>query len=552
MVFMADWKLRTKLLAGFVVVALLSALVGLIGIRSLKHIDQTETVLYEEGVDSLDDVGKIENDIRDIRIDTMEAVISEDTKAAQTHLAEAEEKEKELAKDLKGYEKTLNSDKDHRNFEELNAKLSTFLEKISEVDKDIEAGNAKAAMRELLGDAMKASNAVTIRAEEIVNEQLAFANQIHTDNEAASADAETQMIVTIGVCLGLALLLGFFLSSSITKQVTEVTTGLNEGASQVAAVSGQVSQASQQLAEGAAESASSLEETSSSLEEMGSMTRQNADNAAQASRLMEETKASMTKGNDSVMETVRAMKRINESADKVSRIVKTIEEIAFQTNLLALNAAVEAARAGEHGRGFAVVAEEVRNLAQRSAVAAKDTAQLIEENAHQAGNGAKISEEAGKALAETVERSRKVADLLGEIAAASQEQSKGIQEISAAMTQLDKVTQSNTANAEESASASEEMAGQAESLKNLVSQLVRVVEGSSARSMEVLRSAAENRAVKTATTTFSAPVAGSYKAKASGNGSKHINEKIHKLVESATHRSPEQVIPLTKEEMKGF
>ena len=43
--------------------------------------------------------------------------------------------------------------------------------------------------------------------------------------------------------------------------------------------------ASQTLAEGASQQAASIEETSSALEEMSSMTKQNADNAAQANTL---------------------------------------------------------------------------------------------------------------------------------------------------------------------------------------------------------------------------------------------------------------------------
>jgi methyl-accepting chemotaxis protein len=74
------------------------------------------------------------------------------------------------------------------------------------------------------------------------------------------------------------------------------------------------------------------------------------------------------------------------------------DEIAMQTNLLALNAAVEAARAGEAGRGFAVVAEEVRNLAQRSAQAAKNTADMISESVKNAEDGVKIAVDVSKSF----------------------------------------------------------------------------------------------------------------------------------------------------------
>ena len=117
------------------------------------------------------------------------------------------------------------------------------------------------------------------------------------------------------------------------------------------------------------------------------MTKQNADNAAEAAKLAKACSASVEEGKGTVIEMDGAMKNIAESSGKIADIIKIIEGIAFQTNLLALNAAVEAARAGEHGRGFAVVAEEVRNLAHRSSAAAKDITTLITDSVKKADIG---------------------------------------------------------------------------------------------------------------------------------------------------------------------
>jgi methyl-accepting chemotaxis protein len=286
------------------------------------------------------------------------------------------------------------------------------------------------------------------------------------------------MLCALGAgVLSASVVLSVFISRSITRPIHRVIEGLTEGSEQVSVASGQVSAASQSLAEGATEQAAGLEETSSSLEEMSAMTQQNAANAQQANTLAAEAKKAAGTGAESMSRMNAAIHDIQKSSDETAKIIKVIDEIAFQTNLLALNAAVEAARAGEAGKGFAVVAEEVRNLAMRSAEAAKNTASMIEESVKNSKNGVDIATEVGKVLDEIVQSVGKTTDLVSEIAAASQEQAQGIDQVNTAVSQMDKVTQQNAANAEESASASEELSAQAESMKEIVGQLVALVGG---------------------------------------------------------------------------
>jgi len=295
---------------------------------------------------------------------------------------------------------------------------------------------------------------------------------------AAASGTSLIMILSIAA-LVIGSVLAFFIGNGITSVLKRIISSLTEGSAQVASAAGQVSAASQSLAEGATEQAAGLEETSSSLEEMSSMTKQNAENAQQAASLAGEAKRAASNGNDAMGKMTSAITEIQKSSNETAKIIKVIDEIAFQTNLLALNAAVEAARAGEAGKGFAVVAEEVRNLAMRSAEAAKNTSAMIEESVKNAKSGVDITTEVSKVLGEIVGAASKTADLIGEIAASSQEQAKGIDQVNVAVSQMDKVTQSNAANAEESASASEELNAQAEQMNTIVGELVAIVGGSS-------------------------------------------------------------------------
>jgi myosin heavy subunit len=316
---------------------------------------------------------------------------------------------------------------------------------------------------------------------QFIDEVVKLGNQFGTDREQeATAVVRWSTIweIVMGVSgLLIGIVFSFISIRRLTRTLRELALSMNDGSQQVASASSQVSGSSQSLAEGASEQAASIEETSASLEEMASMTKRNAENAQKANDLAKQARTAADKGSDDMQQMNSAMEAIKTSSDDIAKIIKTIDEIAFQTNILALNAAVEAARAGEAGMGFAVVADEVRNLAQRSATAAKETADKIEGAIGKTAQGVEISKQVTEALNGIVAQIRQVDELIAEVAGASKEQTQGISQINTAVGQMDKVTQSNAASAEECAAAAEELNAQAVTMKDTVNELLHLVGG---------------------------------------------------------------------------
>jgi len=280
------------------------------------------------------------------------------------------------------------------------------------------------------------------------------------------------------LCVGMvAFAASFQLSGGLTSPILRAIDNLGAGTAQTVAAAEHLSSSSQFLAEGAGKQAAALEQTTSSLEEMSAMTKRNAENARKANELARQARAAADRSAIDMQAMDGAMGAIKASSDDIAKIIKTIDEIAFQTNILALNAAVEAARAGEAGMGFAVVADEVRNLAQRSAQAAKETAGKIEGAMVKTGQGIEISGKVAQTLSDIVAKARQVDDLVAELSSAASEQTQGIAQINAAVGEIDKVTQSNAARAEESASAAEELKAQAGSMNDSVAALLKLATG---------------------------------------------------------------------------
>ena len=295
-------------------------------------------------------------------------------------------------------------------------------------------------------------------------------------------EQRSDLTMGLGICLllgvGTVLVAFFVLRRSIIRPVNRTIEGLTRSVLQVENTVVGLHTCSKGLAQGANSQAASLEESSASLEELSSMTRQNADHAEKADRLMQRTNHQAERANRRFDRLGRTIQGIAEASAETSQIVKTIDEIAFQTNLLALNAAVEAARAGEAGAGFAVVANEVRNLAMRASEAAQNTSLLIETTVNRVEDGMACVKEADESFRAIVSEAVKAGELIAEIAAASREQAEGLGQINNAIGEIDQVNQKNACEAQQGADLADGMNREAAAMGAYVKVLEAVVKGS--------------------------------------------------------------------------
>jgi methyl-accepting chemotaxis protein len=257
-------------------------------------------------------------------------------------------------------------------------------------------------------------------------------------------------------------------ANTAAERIGQIVGQIKQSAREVSDASAEISGSTTDLSQRTEEQAASLEETSASMEEIAATVKKNAENAQQANQSTAKARDVADRGGEVVAKAVEAMAQIEASSGKISDIIGVIDEIARQTNLLALNAAVEAARAGEAGRGFAVVASEVRTLAQRSSQAAKDIKDLITNSNGQVRSGVELVNKAGAALGNIVESIKEVAALVSDIAGASIEQSTGVEEVNKALTQMDEVTQQNSALVEENAATAKTLEHQAKNMDERV------------------------------------------------------------------------------------
>lgn len=471
---MKNLTIGKRIILGTSILCLIIALISIFSIARILSLNKISDSIVQDSMPGMIDANTMDsllaaNQIRSCMLLAVKSP-SERQKLREEIAATAQA----TTEAMTNYESTIFAAEDRSNFDKLKAIRLDYLKCRDQYFSLLETNSSAAT--DYLATTLTPAYETYSKAGDVVMQYNA--NNGHNRGNQLSAQVTSDIrILTITSICGLAagIIGSLIIVTSISKALRAIATQIADGANHTASAAAQVSAASQTLAEGSSESAASLEETSASLEEMASMTKRNADNAQTAKDAAGQTRLAADSGSQQVQNLLVSMTGIKTASEDIKKILKSIDEIAFQTNILALNAAVEAARAGEAGAGFAVVADEVRNLAQRCAKAARETAEKIEDSVKRSHEGAAISSEVATSFEQIQTRIRQLNELVAEIAGASGEQSQGITQVNAAMSQMDKVTQSNAASAEESASASQELNAQAETLKATVANLNSLV-----------------------------------------------------------------------------
>ena len=459
---------------GFVFLAILIVVLGATSFQLSKTGTARSAELSERLLPALESLAGLQESTLKYNVANLEYVTGRDEETQARKLAAAAAYRKDIDVHAAELARGLDSADARALQEKIAAALKTYDESIARLQKSLKANEFEEAMKTLDGDVAKNYAAIETALTALSRFVFDLSNR---NGEATQGILDRNLRITLvlgSVIAGLALLsVGFvqWLSFRISRNLGNISGTLSEAAVEIFSKAGSFTATSTQLADGASQQAASLEETSASLEEMAGMTRRNAEAAQNAKQIAGQTRTAVENGTQGMQRMTAAMDGIKSSSAEMSKIIKSIDEIAFQTNILALNAAVEAARAGEAGAGFAVVAEEVRALAQRSAAAARETANKIEVALNKSNEGANTSVEVAGMLDQIVDQVRKMDSLVAEIATSSGEQSQGIEQITKAMSEMDKVTQSNAAGAEESASAATELSAQSTQLREAVEQL---------------------------------------------------------------------------------
>lgn len=410
-------QIKTKLLAGFLSVALVAALIGGLGIYNLVQSSKTTETMYSVNTAPLGNLIKITEGLQRIRVNMRDIVLLSGEEM-QDRVNRVDAINADIEKEMAEFEKSISSSDARLAYEELQKAIDGYKPIQQQVIKFALSGKHDAAIAVLLGNA-RAAQDIQTAIDKINSIKTSQAKDKAEQDKLSSRTAITMMVIFCLVGVGLSVGLGLYIARIITRplnSLVEASNSISKGdlTSTIEVKStdeiGDLAKSFRIMLNNMRDMVSAIANKASTL---AASSEQLSSSSEQTSAASGETAATMNQ----VSSNVQIM---SDKFDHIQGVVGGVTKITGDTKILSINASIEAAHAGEIGKGFAVVADEVGKLSEETKILAEQIISNVDEVKSQVNE---------------------VASSVQNVAAATEEQNAAMEEVSSTAQELTAIAQ---------------------------------------------------------------------------------------------------------------
>jgi methyl-accepting chemotaxis protein len=218
----SDLKIGTKLLVGFLIVAVLAAVVGYVGILNLNAIKSSDHDLYAENVSGLDNAGFAALYFQNVRFSVLQSLTVSDAEQRNECLDGIQSSAAKVDEYLKAYEKGIVDEQDSQLFSKMKTQWGNYNALVANVINYERAGKNQQVRELVYGELTAAGEPLRDGFNNLMAYNAKGAKDRSNANIALADRAEATMIAVIIIAMLVAILLGVFLSRMIGRPIAKM------------------------------------------------------------------------------------------------------------------------------------------------------------------------------------------------------------------------------------------------------------------------------------------------------------------------------------------
>lgn len=215
-------KIASKLILGFLLVAIIAAVVGIIGLTNMYDINDGGKLLYQENTLGVAYASDAASNFERLRYNALK-LISVDTEEERAECVEKiDELNNAVITSLSKYETTVSSQDERLVFEELSKDFDVYKAYMEEVITQSNAGQDASAKEIILKDCKDLGDGIRNDFVSLMADNVAAAEQKAKDNQKATSNAAILMIGVIAIGVIISIALGIFVSRVIGNPIKQI------------------------------------------------------------------------------------------------------------------------------------------------------------------------------------------------------------------------------------------------------------------------------------------------------------------------------------------
>ncbi len=225
---MKEIKIKTKLIASFILMAIITAILVFVGIDKIKDVDAQDTILFNDVTKPLGELAYIAQDFQRIRVIYRDYILEDETEKIKSLIKERKKYSTEIDQQLEEYKSTLITDESKRKFSELSTLKKNTTDYLETLEEFAIANNDSAAYLLINGDLKTAVEDHENIIDELIKNKVNLGESISAANTNTTEEAITLMFVFLSISVVLALVLGFTISFNIQNIIKSVLSQVSD------------------------------------------------------------------------------------------------------------------------------------------------------------------------------------------------------------------------------------------------------------------------------------------------------------------------------------